>query len=69
MLSPNNRALYTEALTPPGGYLLDTAIAATFSMNLNTLLSVPLQLVMQSTEDRDELMKDPITLYEALQRD
>ena len=36
-------------------------------MDLNTLLSVPLQLVLQSTEDRDELMKDPITLYEALQ--
>jgi len=68
ILSPNNRSLYTEALTPPAGYSLDTAVAATFSMDLNTLLSVPLQLVLQSTEDRDELMKDPITLYEALQR-
>jgi len=68
MLSPNNRSVYTEALAPPAGYLLDTAIAATFSMDLNTLLSIPLQLVLQSTEDRDELMKDPITLYEALQR-
>ena len=68
MLSPNNRSVYTEALTPPGGFVLDTAVATTFSMDLNTLLSVPLQLVLQATEDRDELMKDPITLYEALQR-
>ena len=68
MLSPNNRTVYTEALTPPAGYLLDTAVAATFSMDLNTLLSVPLQLVLQATEARNELMKDPITLYEALQR-
>lgn len=68
MLSPNNRSLYTEALTPPAGFRLDTAIATTFSMDLTTLLSVPLQLVLQSTEDRDELMKDPIALYEALQR-
>lgn len=68
MLSPNNRSLYTEALTPPAGYVLDAAVATTFSMDLNTLLSVPLQLVLQSTEDRHELMKDPISLYEALHR-
>ena len=68
MLSPSNRSLYTDALTPPAGFSLDRAVAATFSMDLSTLLSVPLQLVLQSTEDRDELMKDPIALYEALQR-
>lgn len=68
MLSPNNRSVYTDALTPPAGFVLDRAVAATFSMDLTTLLSVPLQLVLQSTEDRDELMRDPISLYEALQR-
>lgn len=68
MLSPNNRTVYTDALTPPAGYVLDRAVAATFSMDLTTLLSAPLQLVLQSTEDRDELMRDPISLYEALQR-
>ncbi|MFT6437778.1 MAG: hypothetical protein ACJAVI_005859 [Candidatus Azotimanducaceae bacterium] len=68
ILSPNNRTLYTEALAPPSGFILDTAIAATYSMDLTTLLSVPLQLVLQSTEDSAELMKDPIALYEALQR-
>lgn len=68
ILSPNNRTLYTEALAPPSGFILDTAVAATYSMDLTTLLSVPLQLVLQATEDLDELMKDPIALYEALQR-
>ena len=68
MLSPNNRSVYTDALTPPAGFVLDRAVAATFSMDFTTLLSVPLQLVLQSTEDRDELMRDPIALYEALQR-
>lgn len=68
MLSPNNRSVYTDALTPPAGHVLDRAVAATFSMDLTTLLSVPLQLVLQTTEDRDELMRDPISLYEALQR-
>ena len=68
MLSPNNRSVYTDALTPPAGFVLDRAVAATFSLDLTTLLSVPLQLVLQSTEDRHELMRDPIALYEALQR-
>lgn len=68
MLSPNNRSVYTDALTPPAGYVLDRAVAATYSMDLTTLLSVPLQLVLQSTENREELMRDPISLYEALQR-
>ena len=68
MLSPNNRGVYTDALTPPAGFELDRAIAATFSLDLTTLLSVPLQLVLQATEDRNELMRDPIALYEVLQR-
>ena len=68
MLSPNNRGVYTDALTPPAGFELDRAIAATFSLDLTTLLSVPLQLVLQATEDCNELMRDPIALYEALQR-
>ena len=68
MLSPNNRSVYTDALTPPAGYELDGAIVATFSLDLTTLLSVPLHLVLQATEDRNELMRDPIALYEALQR-
>lgn len=68
LLSPNNRSVYTDALTPPSGFQLESAVAATFSLDLTTLLSVPLQLVLQSGEDRDELMRDPIALYEALQR-
>jgi hypothetical protein len=68
LLSPNNRSVYTDALTPPAGFQLDTAVAATYSMDLTTLLSVPLQLVLQSSEDYQELLQDPISLYEALQR-
>ena len=31
MLSPNNRGVYTDALTPPAGFELDRAIAAAVS--------------------------------------
>lgn len=68
MLSPNNRSVYTDALVPPNGFRLDAAVATSFSMDLTTLLSVPLQLVMQSTEDYRELLEDPVTLYDALRR-
>jgi hypothetical protein len=68
MLAPGERTLYTDALVPPPGFQLDLAVAATFSLDLTTLLSVPLQLVLHSTEDHHELLKDPVTLYEALQR-
>ena len=68
MLAPDERTLYTEALVPPPGLQLDFAVAATYSLDLTTLLSVPLQLVLHSTEDHHELFQDPVTLYEALQR-
>ena len=45
MLHPNvpaNRRLYTSALTPPNGMELDMAIGTTFSMDLLTLLEVPI---------------------------
>lgn len=68
MLNPADRVLYTEALVPPDGYELDAALATTYSMDLTTLLSVPLQLVMHATEDVKTLLSDPVALYEALQR-
>ncbi|WP_405230350.1 phospholipase D family protein [Lentisalinibacter sediminis] len=68
MLSPNNRSVYTDALVPPTGFQLDAGVATSFSMDLTTLLSVPLQLVMQSTEDYRQLLEDPVTLYDSLRR-
>lgn len=53
---------------PPAGYRLDLAVATAYSMDLTTLLSVPLHLVLHSAEDYRELMRDPVALYESIQR-
>jgi hypothetical protein len=68
MLKPSERTLYTEVLVPPDGYRLDFAVATTYSMDLTTLLSVPLHLVLHSAEDYRDLMRDPVALYESVQR-
>lgn len=68
MLDPGDRALYTEALAPPEGARFDFGVATTFSLDLGVLLGVPLHLALASTEDSAELMRDPVILYETLQR-
>jgi hypothetical protein len=68
MLDPQTRLLYLEELRPPDGYRLDRAIAATFSLDLLSLLMAPLSMVFSEQRDKDELLKDPIAFLEALQR-
>ena len=38
----HNRLDYGELLIPPTGFRLSRAIATTFSLDLNTLLSIPM---------------------------
>jgi len=42
MLEPRDRALLTTALRPPDGHELDFAVGTTYSLDLLTLLTVPL---------------------------
>ncbi len=67
MLNPNERQIYLEALRPPVGYTLDKGIATTFSLDLLTLLIIPLSLVLFDYEGEDDL-RDQIKILEALQR-
>lgn len=67
MLNPNDRKLYLEALKPPAGYTLDRGIATTFSLDLLTLLIVPLSFVLFDYDGEEDL-KDQTKVLEALQR-
>lgn len=67
MLNPNERQLYLDALKPPVGYSLDRAIATTYSLDLLTLLVVPLSMVLFDYDGSDDL-KDPTKVLEALRR-
>ena len=44
MLNPNNRSLYTSALTSPPGMMFDEAIATSFSLDPAFLLQAPVYL-------------------------
>jgi hypothetical protein len=69
MLKPDQRRLYTDALRPPPGFRFGEAVAATYSLSLDTLLTIPLHLALFSTEQPvDELLRDGAALLEALRR-
>ena len=70
LLDPHrDRTLYTRALTPPPGCRFDCAVALTYSLNLDTLLAVPLHLLLHAGDRPDsELLADPVALLYGLRQ-
>jgi len=68
MLSPDQRSLYTAAFAPPAGYVFDEALATTYSLDLITLLSIPVHLALVGERAAADPLKDGIALLEALRR-
>ncbi len=68
MLDPDIRSTLTEALQAPEGFVFDQAIAATYSLDLTTLLAVPLHLSLFASGDTKNLLENQIALLEALRR-
>ena len=64
MLAPDNRALLLDALRPPPEYSLDRAVATTFTLDLETALTVPLAFAGFRFDENP----DPIEIMEALRR-
>lgn len=62
MLEPDGRALLLDALRAPEGYELDYAVATTFTLHLDTALSVPLSFLPRRLAESG----DPIALMEAV---
>ncbi|MGA1984522.1 MAG: phospholipase D family protein [Acidobacteriaceae bacterium] len=68
MLDPNSRSLLVDSLRPPPGYIFSAGVATTYSLDLTTLLSVPLNLALRSNDDRNVMLQDGVALLEALRR-
>jgi hypothetical protein len=69
MLEPSARYVYLDALKPPAGFSLDLGVGTTFSLDLETLLAVPLGFAMLDAEnERGALARDPVALLHALGR-
>jgi HKD family nuclease len=62
-----HRLDYGDMLIPPLGYRLTKAVAATYSLDLNTLLSIPVALFLSQTLE-GEFETEKVQLLEAIQR-
>lgn len=69
MLEPTQRQHFLQALSPPEGYELSFAIGTTYSLDLTTLLSVPLAFARFDWEDdAGHPVAEPLALLEAIRR-
>ena len=68
LLSPEQRTIYGDMLSPPVGYQFDCGFGTTFSLSLTTLLSAPLRMTLNGIDESERLLENRIALLEALQR-
>ena len=54
MLGPSNRLTLIEAMRPPAGFHLESAVAVTFTLNLQSLLAVPAAFTLAGQDDLGE---------------
>ncbi|WP_022888090.1 phospholipase D family protein [Agromyces italicus] len=64
MLEPQTRAALTDMLHPPTGFTLSHAVATTFTLDLDTALTIPLSFAAQRMTASD----DPIGILDAVRR-
>jgi len=68
VLNLNNRKLYLEAIKPPAGYQFDRAVGTSYSLDLLTLLVLPLSFVLFDYKGKEDNLQSPLEILEALQR-
>lgn len=68
MLQPSNRLTLLDALAPPAGFRLESAMAVTFTLDLRALLAAPAALAFAGPEGivADGTGQEPIELLHAL---
>lgn len=69
MLQPDHTVLLTDALRPPSGYRVDTAVATTYSMNLTAILVAPMTFALHDIDDTTAMTnEDPVKVLDAAQK-
>jgi hypothetical protein len=64
MLEPQTRAALTDMLHPPSGFTLSHAVATTFTLDLDTALTIPLSFAARRVTADD----DPVGILDAVRR-
>ena len=65
---PSSRSLYGASLHPPAGSVFDAGIGMTYSLDFETALAVQISLTPVLSGRRDDLLRNPLALLEALER-
>ena len=70
LLDPqSDRTLYTEPLTTPLGFRFDCAVALTYSLGLDTLLAVPLHLLLYAGgRAQTRILEDRLAVLDGLRQ-
>lgn len=68
MLNPNSRAIYLDELRPPEQYCLDWAVGTTFSLDLLSLLIVPMSMSLYDYSGDEETPNNPVALLDAIRK-
>ena len=66
MLPPDSRTTAFELLRAPSGYRLDFAVLTTYTLDLETLLALPLSVLAHPDGGLDELLADPQWVCQAI---
>ncbi len=66
MLNPDSRLVAFDFLVPPSGYKLELGVLTTYTLDLEVMLALPLQLLTSSDRGIESLHESPIQLLEAL---
>ena len=69
MLNPDTTVLLTEALQPPPGFEVDTAVATTYSLDLTAMLIAPMTFAFSNVDDARHIGSgDPVQMLDAVKR-
>ena len=66
ILPPQVRAVAVDLLRPPENYRLDMAVLTTYTLDLETLLALPLAVLSYSDDGVNDLLADPLSPNVAL---
>lgn len=66
MLAPDARQVAVELLRPPPGAQLDFAVLTTYTLDLDTLLALPLAVLARTDAGLDDTLDDPLLVLEAI---